>query len=159
MAASVSCPGASLRGLHDMNPAKNRHTGQSSSPCPGHSVSGAPVSPAPVPCLSVLRIPGHCSALPSFFGNEDFVKSVTALAKKAKCRVTICPQEENQDDQWMQVCGPAWWTGRGDPSVSLPKVAQATNSLTFVTGTCDSIPRASLVKPGGKYPPFPAHPA
>ncbi|XP_063091674.1 protein-arginine deiminase type-4 isoform X1 [Cavia porcellus] len=38
----------------------------------------------------------------SFFGNEDFVKSVTALAKKAKCRVTICPQEENQDDQWMQ---------------------------------------------------------
>ncbi|XP_004637740.1 protein-arginine deiminase type-4 [Octodon degus] len=38
----------------------------------------------------------------SIFGNEDFVKSVSALAKKAKCKVTVCPEEENQDDQWMQ---------------------------------------------------------
>ncbi|XP_013362865.1 PREDICTED: protein-arginine deiminase type-4 isoform X2 [Chinchilla lanigera] len=38
----------------------------------------------------------------SIFGNEDFVTSVAALAKKAKCKVTICPEEENQDDQWMQ---------------------------------------------------------
>ncbi|KAM6172610.1 protein-arginine deiminase type-4 [Erethizon dorsatum] len=38
----------------------------------------------------------------SVFGNEDFVKAVAALAKKAKCKVTVCPEEENQDDQWMQ---------------------------------------------------------
>ncbi|EHB14743.1 Protein-arginine deiminase type-4 [Heterocephalus glaber] len=38
----------------------------------------------------------------SIFDNEDFVRSVAALAKKAKCKVTICPEEENQDDQWMQ---------------------------------------------------------
>uniref|UniRef100_H0XBE7 Protein-arginine deiminase n=2 Tax=Otolemur garnettii TaxID=30611 RepID=H0XBE7_OTOGA len=34
--------------------------------------------------------------------NEDFLKSVITLAKKAKCKLTICPEEENQDDQWMQ---------------------------------------------------------
>ncbi|XP_020026060.2 protein-arginine deiminase type-4 isoform X1 [Castor canadensis] len=34
--------------------------------------------------------------------NEDFLKSVTALAKKAKCKLTVCPEEENLDDQWMQ---------------------------------------------------------
>ncbi|XP_045404548.1 protein-arginine deiminase type-4 isoform X1 [Lemur catta] len=36
------------------------------------------------------------------FDNEDFLKSVMTLAKKAKCKVTICPEEENMDDQWMQ---------------------------------------------------------
>ncbi|ELW68577.1 protein-arginine deiminase type-4 [Tupaia chinensis] len=34
--------------------------------------------------------------------NEDFLKSVIALAKKAKCKLTVCPEEENMDDQWMQ---------------------------------------------------------
>ncbi|XP_008851153.1 protein-arginine deiminase type-4 [Nannospalax galili] len=34
--------------------------------------------------------------------NEDFLKSVTALARKAKCKLTVCPEEENFDDQWMQ---------------------------------------------------------
>ncbi|XP_053432149.1 protein-arginine deiminase type-4 [Nycticebus coucang] len=34
--------------------------------------------------------------------NEDFLKSVITLAKKAKCKLTICPEEENKDDQWMQ---------------------------------------------------------
>ncbi|XP_044625738.1 protein-arginine deiminase type-4 isoform X3 [Equus asinus] len=34
--------------------------------------------------------------------NEDFLKSVSALAKKAKCKLTVCSEEENQDDQWMQ---------------------------------------------------------
>ncbi|XP_008589319.1 PREDICTED: protein-arginine deiminase type-4 [Galeopterus variegatus] len=35
-------------------------------------------------------------------GNEDFLKSVTALVKKAKCKLTVCSEEENMDDQWMQ---------------------------------------------------------
>ncbi|XP_052033869.1 protein-arginine deiminase type-4 isoform X2 [Apodemus sylvaticus] len=34
--------------------------------------------------------------------NEDFLKSLTTLTKKAKCKLTVCPAEENQDDQWMQ---------------------------------------------------------
>ncbi|EAW94836.1 peptidyl arginine deiminase, type IV, isoform CRA_b [Homo sapiens] len=38
----------------------------------------------------------------SIFENEDFLKSVTTLAMKAKCKLTICPEEENMDDQWMQ---------------------------------------------------------
>uniref|UniRef100_A0A5F7ZP80 Peptidyl arginine deiminase 4 n=1 Tax=Macaca mulatta TaxID=9544 RepID=A0A5F7ZP80_MACMU len=38
----------------------------------------------------------------SIFENEDFLKSVTALAMQARCKLTICPEEENMDDQWMQ---------------------------------------------------------
>lgn len=38
--------------------------------------------------------------------NEDFLNSLTALTKKAKCKLTVCPEEENLDDQWMQVRGP-----------------------------------------------------
>lgn len=41
-----------------------------------------------------------------FSENEDFLKSLTALTKKAKCKLTVCPQEENLDDQWMQVRDP-----------------------------------------------------
>ncbi|XP_036601068.1 protein-arginine deiminase type-4-like [Trichosurus vulpecula] len=36
------------------------------------------------------------------YDNENFVESVTDLAKKAKCKLTICPEEENMDDIWMQ---------------------------------------------------------
>ncbi|ELK10466.1 protein-arginine deiminase type-4 [Pteropus alecto] len=36
------------------------------------------------------------------FENEDFVKSLTALTKKANCKLTICSLEESMDDQWMQ---------------------------------------------------------
>ncbi|XP_059547072.1 protein-arginine deiminase type-4 isoform X2 [Myotis daubentonii] len=36
------------------------------------------------------------------FENEDFVKSLTALAKKARCKLTVCPLEESMEDQWMQ---------------------------------------------------------
>ncbi|XP_012888838.1 PREDICTED: protein-arginine deiminase type-4 isoform X1 [Dipodomys ordii] len=34
--------------------------------------------------------------------NEAFLESVAALAKKAKCKLTVSPLEENMDDQWMQ---------------------------------------------------------
>ncbi|XP_051027270.1 protein-arginine deiminase type-4 [Acomys russatus] len=34
--------------------------------------------------------------------NEDFLKSLTVLTKKARCKLTVCPEEENLDDQWMQ---------------------------------------------------------
>ncbi|KAI5139312.1 Protein-Arginine Deiminase Type-4 [Manis pentadactyla] len=36
------------------------------------------------------------------FENEDFLKSVTALAKKARCKLTICSKEQNMEDRWMQ---------------------------------------------------------
>ncbi|CAI9165663.1 unnamed protein product [Rangifer tarandus platyrhynchus] len=36
------------------------------------------------------------------FENEDFLTSLTALAKKAKCKLTVCAQEESVDDRWMQ---------------------------------------------------------
>lgn len=34
------------------------------------------------------------------------MKSLTALVKKAKCKLTVCPLEESREDQWMQVRGP-----------------------------------------------------
>lgn len=37
--------------------------------------------------------------------------SLTALTKKAKCKLTVCPLEENKEDQWMQVCVPVGWEG------------------------------------------------
>ncbi|XP_066121261.1 protein-arginine deiminase type-4 [Saccopteryx bilineata] len=36
------------------------------------------------------------------FENEDFVNSLTTLTRKAKCKLTICPMEENMQDRWMQ---------------------------------------------------------
>ncbi|OWK12644.1 PADI4 [Cervus elaphus hippelaphus] len=36
------------------------------------------------------------------FENEDFLASLTALAKKAKCKLIVCAQEESVDDRWMQ---------------------------------------------------------
>lgn len=41
--------------------------------------------------------------LPRISDNEDFLKSLATLTKKAKCKLTVCPEEENVDDQWMQV--------------------------------------------------------
>ncbi|XP_007523783.2 protein-arginine deiminase type-4 isoform X2 [Erinaceus europaeus] len=38
----------------------------------------------------------------SIYGNESFLKSLTALAKKAKCKLTVCPSKENMNDRWMQ---------------------------------------------------------
>lgn len=46
------------------------------------------------------------SNLHRFSENEDFLKSLTVLTKKAKCKLTVCPEEENLEDQWMQVHGP-----------------------------------------------------
>ncbi|XP_076789970.1 protein-arginine deiminase type-4 isoform X3 [Arvicanthis niloticus] len=37
-----------------------------------------------------------------FSDNEDFLKSLATLTKKAKCKLTVCPEEENMEDQWMQ---------------------------------------------------------
>ncbi|XP_040501780.1 protein-arginine deiminase type-4 isoform X3 [Ursus maritimus] len=34
--------------------------------------------------------------------NADFLKSVIALAKEAKCKLTIPSQEQSKDDRWMQ---------------------------------------------------------
>ncbi|XP_036300427.1 protein-arginine deiminase type-4 isoform X1 [Pipistrellus kuhlii] len=36
------------------------------------------------------------------FENEGFVTSLTALAKKARCKLTVCPLEDSMEDQWMQ---------------------------------------------------------
>ncbi|KAM5246997.1 protein-arginine deiminase type-4-like [Ctenodactylus gundi] len=38
----------------------------------------------------------------SIFENEGFVKSVATLAKKARCKMTVCAEEDNMSDQWMQ---------------------------------------------------------
>ncbi|XP_057600499.1 protein-arginine deiminase type-4 [Hippopotamus amphibius kiboko] len=38
----------------------------------------------------------------SLFENEDFLKSVAALTKKAKCKLMVCAKEESRDDRWMQ---------------------------------------------------------
>ncbi|KAG8506611.1 Protein-arginine deiminase type-6 [Galemys pyrenaicus] len=38
----------------------------------------------------------------SIFGNDDFLKSVTTLAKKAKVKLTVCSLEENMEDRWVQ---------------------------------------------------------
>uniref|UniRef100_A0A8D0E0I7 protein-arginine deiminase n=1 Tax=Salvator merianae TaxID=96440 RepID=A0A8D0E0I7_SALMN len=34
--------------------------------------------------------------------NEKFLEGVKALAKKAKCKLTICPEVENRGDRWIQ---------------------------------------------------------
>ncbi|XP_025711631.1 protein-arginine deiminase type-4 isoform X2 [Callorhinus ursinus] len=34
--------------------------------------------------------------------NKDFLKSVTALAREAKCKLTIPSKEQSKDDRWMQ---------------------------------------------------------
>lgn len=44
------------------------------------------------------------------FENENFLKSVIALAKEAKCKVTVPSEEQSNDDRWMQVCAP--WGGQ-----------------------------------------------
>ncbi|XP_058929966.2 protein-arginine deiminase type-4 isoform X1 [Kogia breviceps] len=36
------------------------------------------------------------------FENEDFLKSVAALAKKARCKLMVCAKEENMNDRWIQ---------------------------------------------------------
>ncbi|EFB22316.1 hypothetical protein PANDA_013304, partial [Ailuropoda melanoleuca] len=57
--------------------------------------------------------------------NADFLKSVIALAKEAKCKLTIPSQKQSKDDRWMQACGPV---GRGEigyiqaPHKTLPVV-------------------------------------
>lgn len=52
------------------------------------------------------------SLLSRTFENEDFLKSVTALVKKARCKLTICSKEQNMEDRWMQVRGPAGQAAR-----------------------------------------------
>lgn len=32
-----------------------------------------------------------------------FVEAVEELARKAGCKLTVCPQEENRNDRWIQV--------------------------------------------------------
>lgn len=82
------------------------------------------------------------SNLHRILDNEDFLKSLTVLTKKAKCKLTVCPEEENLDDQWMQVRGPCppevegqrqalgflGWSGRTDSQKPLHQGAQSGSS-------------------------------
>uniref|UniRef100_A0A674K4P8 protein-arginine deiminase n=1 Tax=Terrapene triunguis TaxID=2587831 RepID=A0A674K4P8_9SAUR len=34
--------------------------------------------------------------------NADFVEAVSELARKARCKLTICPEVENRNDRWIQ---------------------------------------------------------
>lgn len=38
--------------------------------------------------------------------NTGFVDAVAELARRAGCKLTICPQDENRNDRWIQVLGP-----------------------------------------------------
>lgn len=35
--------------------------------------------------------------------NTGFVEAVAELARKAGCKLTVCPQAENRNDRWIQV--------------------------------------------------------
>uniref|UniRef100_A0A8D0DZY5 protein-arginine deiminase n=1 Tax=Salvator merianae TaxID=96440 RepID=A0A8D0DZY5_SALMN len=43
-----------------------------------------------------------CSIVEGYNTNEKFLEGVKALAKKAKCKLTICPEVENRGDRWIQ---------------------------------------------------------
>ena len=52
------------------------------------------------------------------------MKSLTALAKKAKCKLTVCSMEESMEDQWMQVRGPVWGADpRAGPRLQVAQLA------------------------------------
>lgn len=38
--------------------------------------------------------------------NTCFVDAVAELARRAGCKLTICPQAENRNDRWIQVPQP-----------------------------------------------------
>uniref|UniRef100_A0A7M4FK75 protein-arginine deiminase n=1 Tax=Crocodylus porosus TaxID=8502 RepID=A0A7M4FK75_CROPO len=38
----------------------------------------------------------------SFSDNTDFVEAISNLAQKTRCKLTICPELENQNDSWIQ---------------------------------------------------------
>lgn len=44
-----------------------------------------------------------------------FVDAVAELARKAGCKLTICPQAENRNDRWIQVPRPFGSTQPGEP--------------------------------------------
>lgn len=68
--------------------------------------TACPLRSGPRPLAAGFRTLRHFfSALSRIFENEDFVKSLTALTKKARCKLTVYPLEESMEDQWMQVRG------------------------------------------------------
>lgn len=44
-----------------------------------------------------------------------FVDAVAELARKAGCKLTICPQAENRNDRWIQVPRPLGGAQPGEP--------------------------------------------
>ena len=70
----------------------------------------------PVPSLCMLQGRSHIL--------HAFLKLVTAVAKEAKCKLTIPSKEQSNDDRWMQVRGPVGQAGglrhtRGPPLLGL----------------------------------------
>uniref|UniRef100_A0ABM5ENX8 Protein-arginine deiminase n=1 Tax=Pogona vitticeps TaxID=103695 RepID=A0ABM5ENX8_9SAUR len=43
-----------------------------------------------------------CSIKKGDFPNEKFLEAIKVLAKKANCKLTICPEIENRGDRWIQ---------------------------------------------------------
>lgn len=43
-----------------------------------------------------------CSIEKGFNNNQKFLKAVKALAKKANCKLRICPEVDNRGDRWIQ---------------------------------------------------------
>ena len=62
---------------------------------------GCPLAPASACVLSIL--PG---LVHSVRNNTCFVDAVAELARRAGCKLTICPQAENRNDRWIQVPQP-----------------------------------------------------
>uniref|UniRef100_A0A674K5Z9 protein-arginine deiminase n=1 Tax=Terrapene triunguis TaxID=2587831 RepID=A0A674K5Z9_9SAUR len=51
------------------------------------------------PSLGLTLLPRF---IPSVSDNADFVEAVSELARKARCKLTICPEVENRNDRWIQ---------------------------------------------------------
>lgn len=60
-----------------------------------------PVAPAAWVCPEPLS-----GLVCSVRNNTRFVNAVAELARKADCKLTICPQAENRNDRWIQVAWP-----------------------------------------------------
>ncbi|KAJ6656786.1 hypothetical protein lerEdw1_003117 [Lerista edwardsae] len=43
-----------------------------------------------------------CSIERGYNANQKFLEAVKALAKKAKCKLTVCPEVDNRGDRWIQ---------------------------------------------------------
>ena len=56
-----------------------------------------------LPGLVLNTLPGLVRSVKN---NTCFVHAVAELARRAGCKLTVCPQAENRNDRWIQVPWP-----------------------------------------------------